>query len=87
MTHDPNDLEELAVFHTEGEAQLLVARLESAGIDAVVFATATGGIGFISDTTFPHGGAQVRVREADLPKAKSIYEEFLAENESDNSES
>ncbi|MBL1218101.1 MAG: hypothetical protein D8M59_11470 [Planctomycetes bacterium] len=78
---DHDSLVELTVCHTELEAQLLKERLGEEGIDAVVFSTASEGLGFMTDTTFPHGGAQVRVREADQTAAHRILRTFEAEHE------
>ena len=79
MSSDPNRLVELAACHTEMEAQLLVARLSEEGIDAVIYATGSAGLGFMSTATFRHAGAQVRVRASDEERAQAILEAFLAE--------
>lgn len=76
---DCDSLVELTICHTELLAALLRGRLEEEGIEAVVFSTASEGLGFMTDTTFPHGGAQVRVRESDLAAAQRILAEFEAE--------
>ena len=82
MAHDGLELVELSIHHTDVEANMLAARLKDAGIEARVFSTASDVLGFMSDTTFPHGGAQVRVTETDLERAKPILAEFLAEDRS-----
>lgn len=79
MESDPDQLVELSVFSTGLEAQLLVARLEEAGIEGRAFATASEGLGFMSSTTFPHGGTQVLVRRADAERATEILAEFQSE--------
>lgn len=89
MSHedDHKQLVELGIFHTEMEAELLVNRLKGAGIEARTFSAATGGLGFMSDTTFPHGGAQVAVPEKDLDAARRILAEFQAEQGTDEEDS
>jgi len=86
MTHDPDQLVELAIFPNEMVATLFLNRLKEEGIEGGVFGTASGGLGFISDTTFPHGGAQVRVRRGDLDEAKQILEAYRSEHLGDDAE-
>ncbi len=86
MAHDPDQLVELVVFEQEFVAVLLKDRLAESAISSEVFATATDGIGFISASTFPHGGAQVRVRRNDLDVARQILDAFRKEHVDANSD-
>lgn len=81
MEYDPNELVELGIFPSEMLAQLFKNRLEEEGIDAIIFSTASDGLGFLSSSTFPHGGAQIKVKLDDLNNAKALLEEFRDEHD------
>ena len=76
--NDPNQLVELVSLPSDLEAELLVARLKEAGIEAVPFSTAHDATGFLS-TAMPHGGVGVNVRRRDFDRAKAIVAEFESE--------
>lgn len=76
MSNDPLRPVEVARLRSEGDAALLIARLEQEGIKAM-----SGGAGTSTGWPEAMGDVSVIVRQCDLERARQIREELARQHE------